>query len=86
MQFYLPDHPQIYQPTGWHPQFKLWGEYTLQPGARALFITDNIKENPDDLDGPLRQEFATVKLVDDFWTQYKGRPMTHLRIYLLTRE
>jgi 4-amino-4-deoxy-L-arabinose transferase-like glycosyltransferase len=86
VQFYLPDHPQIYQPTGWHPQFKLWGEYTLQPGARALFITDNIKENPDDLDGPLRQEFATVKLVDDFWTQYKGRPMTHLRIYLLTRE
>ena len=86
VQFHLPDHPQIYQPTGWHPQFKLWGEYTLAPGARALFITDNIKKNPGELDPPLLQEFNTVKLLDDFWTQYQGRPMTHLRIYLLTRD
>lgn len=86
VQFHLPDHPWIYQPTGWHPQFKLWGEYKLAPGSRALFITDNIKSKPNELDPPLLQEFSKVELVDDFWTQYKGREMTHLRIYLLTRE
>jgi 4-amino-4-deoxy-L-arabinose transferase-like glycosyltransferase len=86
VQFHLPDHPKIYQPTGWHPQFKLWGEYQLKPGTRALFISDNIKADPNELDHPLQQEFISAKLVDDFWTEYKGRPMTHLRLYLLTRD
>ena len=83
-QFYLPDHPKIYEPTGWHPQFELWGGYQVHPGTRALFITDDIRENPDDLGLPLTKEFTSHKLVDDFWTQYNGLDMAHIRIYLLT--
>jgi 4-amino-4-deoxy-L-arabinose transferase-like glycosyltransferase len=86
VQFHLADHPKIYQPTGWHPQFALWGGYALAPGTRALFITDDITQNPDALGRPLKQEFKNRQLVDDFWTQYRGQNMTHLRIYLLTND
>ena len=82
-EFYLADHPRVFQPTGAHPQFKLWGEYQLAPGARALFITSDIKENGDDLRPPLTEEFKTRELVDDFWTQQDGRKLSRFRIYLL---
>jgi hypothetical protein len=34
----------------------------------------------------LRDEFNSVELVDDFWSQHHGRPMTHFYIYLCTRS
>jgi 4-amino-4-deoxy-L-arabinose transferase-like glycosyltransferase len=80
-QFYLPDHPTVYQPTGWHPQFKLWGGYQLAPGTRALFITSG-KKNPKDKT-PLAQEFNPPELADDFWAQENGRDIKEFHIYFL---
>jgi 4-amino-4-deoxy-L-arabinose transferase-like glycosyltransferase len=85
-EFYLPDHPQVFQPTGHHQQFKLWGDYHLDPGTRALFITDDIRDNPDELQSPLKEEFKSRRLVDDFWTQENGRSVSHFRIYYLANS
>lgn len=81
-KFYLPDHPKVYQPTGWHPQFALWGGYQLTPGTRALFITTNNKGKIVKR-APLPSEFATIKQVDDFWTEQNGRKIKRFHIYYL---
>jgi 4-amino-4-deoxy-L-arabinose transferase-like glycosyltransferase len=84
MAFYLPDQPPTYllpEPYG-STQFTLWPGYHLQPGTRALYITD--ATNPA-LDA-LHKEFDQVKLVDHFWALHHGRPMTHFRIYLCSRN
>jgi 4-amino-4-deoxy-L-arabinose transferase-like glycosyltransferase len=80
-QFYLPGHPTVYQPTDWHPQFKLWGGYQLTPGTRALFIT-TAKKSPAEKT-PLDTEFGSPELVDDFWAQENDRNIREFRIYLL---
>lgn len=82
-EFYLADHPRVFLATGANPQFKIWGEYRLTPGTRALFITNDPQENGNDMGPPLTDEFKTRKLVDDFWNQYRGKNMWHFRIYLL---
>ncbi|MFA6963010.1 MAG: glycosyltransferase family 39 protein [Opitutaceae bacterium] len=82
-EFYLPDHPRGYQPTGWHPQFKLWGDYRLVPGTRALFVTYKMADSRAKLRDPLPEEFANAKLVDDFWTQEDGRNIKRFQIYCL---
>lgn len=82
-QFYLPDHPRIFQPTDRHPQFKLWGGYQLVPGTRALFITTAIQENATNLGAPFSTEFNPPKLADDFWAQENGRDIKRFQIYLL---
>jgi 4-amino-4-deoxy-L-arabinose transferase-like glycosyltransferase len=82
-QYYLADHPRVFLPTGWNRQYKLWGEYQLAPGECALFITNDIKEDPDNLKRPLKSEFQTRTVVDDFWTQRQGKNLTHFRIYLM---
>jgi len=82
-QFYLADHPRVYQPTGWHPQFDLWGGYYLAPDTRALFITTNDRENLTNLGAPLDKEFNPPELADEFWTQEGGRKIKRFRIYLL---
>jgi 4-amino-4-deoxy-L-arabinose transferase-like glycosyltransferase len=81
-QFYLPDHPRIYQPSGWHPQFMLWGDYHLTPGTRALFITTD--GNPSVVQKPpLQQQFQSATQVDDFWTEQHGRKIKQFHIYYL---
>ncbi|MDB6112792.1 MAG: 4-amino-4-deoxy-L-arabinose transferase [Pedosphaera sp.] len=85
-QFYLPGHPTVFLPTGWHPQFKLWGDYPLAADTRALFITNDIWDSADAIGSPLTAQFKTRQLVDDFWTQHQGRNMTRFQIYLLTRD
>jgi hypothetical protein len=82
-QFYLPDHPTVYQPTGWHPQFTLWGNYRLEPGTRALFITTDDNLSPAQR-APLSKEFGPPQLVDDFWARGNGRDIKRFHIYLLT--
>lgn len=82
-EFYLPDHPRVYQPTGWHPQFELWGDYRLHPGERALFITTDNKRTPEQK-LPLSKEFARSQLIDDFWTRAQGRNIKRFHVYLLT--
>jgi hypothetical protein len=86
-EFYLPDHPVIYQPTGMHPQFELWGGYKskLQSGERALFITTN-EQQPLVLKGNIADEFGAPELVDDFYTREQGRDIKRFRIFLLTAK
>jgi hypothetical protein len=85
MAFYLPDQPVTYllpAPYG-DSQFTLWPGYQLQPDTRALYVTDS---GNDTLPKTLQDEFAKIEVVDDFWAQHHGRPMTRFRIYLCTRE
>jgi 4-amino-4-deoxy-L-arabinose transferase-like glycosyltransferase len=85
MSFYLPDQPATYltpAPYG-TSQFTLWPGYEVLPETRALYVTD-------DPTGPapqiLQDEFNQVVLVDDFWSQHHGRPMTHFRIFYCSRD
>jgi hypothetical protein len=82
MAFYLPDQPVTYLlPEAYGAsQFDLWPGYHLQPGTHALYVTR--------LGAPknLAEEFNQVELVDDFWSQHHGRPMTRFFIYLCTRN
>jgi hypothetical protein len=86
MAFYLPDQPTTYllpAPYG-ASQFTLWPGYEKKAGTRALYVTG--QTNPEKAVPPaLREEFSSVELVDDFWAQHHGRPMTHFYIYLCTR-
>ena len=87
MAFYLPDQPTTYllpEPYG-ASQFGLWPGYRKQPDTRALYVTS--QTNPAKaVPQTLRDEFNSVELVDDFWAQHHGRPMTHFYIYLCTRS
>jgi hypothetical protein len=85
MAFYLPDQPTTYLPPAQYgeQQFTLWPGYELQPGTRALYVTDFIYDYQPK---SLHDDFSKIELVDDFWAQHHGRPMTHFRIYLCTRD
>jgi len=85
MAFYLPDQPVTYLLPAKYgdSQFTLWPGYDLQPDTRALYVTDSGK---DLLPKSLQDEFGKIELVDDFWAQHHGRPMTRFRIYLCTRD
>jgi len=85
MTFYLPDQPTTYLPpaTYGESQFTLWPGYQVQPGTRALYVTDDGNGAVPKI---LQDEFAKIELVDDFWTQHHGRPMTRFHIFLCTPE
>jgi hypothetical protein len=78
--FYLPDHPTTFLPPKPYgkSQFTLWPGYNVQSDTRALYVTTPGNPPPE----TLQQQFSDVQLVDDFWSQHNGRPMTHFRIYL----
>jgi 4-amino-4-deoxy-L-arabinose transferase-like glycosyltransferase len=80
MAFYLPDRPVTYLPPAPYgtSQFTFWPSYRLQPETHALFVTDSMEPPPK----ALQVDFTTIELVDDFWSQHHGRPMTRFRIYL----
>jgi 4-amino-4-deoxy-L-arabinose transferase-like glycosyltransferase len=81
MAFYLPDQPTTYmnpEPYG-STQFTLWPGYQVNPDTRALYVTTSM-DSPESI-----PEFNRVELVEDFWSQYHGRPMTEFRIYLYTK-
>ena len=83
MAFYMPCRPTTYvytQPYG-KSQFTLWPGYKVEPGTRALYVTDSMRPPPK----TLVQEFTRIEPMDDFWSQHRGRPMTRYRIYLCTR-
>jgi 4-amino-4-deoxy-L-arabinose transferase-like glycosyltransferase len=84
MAFYLPDQPTPYllPATYGDTQFTLWPGYEVHSGIRALYVTTSTKPPPK----KLLDEFNTVELVDDFWSQHHGRPMTRFRIYLCTHS
>jgi hypothetical protein len=85
MAFYLPDQPVTYLPPAQYgeTQFTLWLGYQLQPDTRVLFVTD---DGNGAVPKSLQDEFGKIELVDDFWTQHHGRPMTRFHIYLCTRD
>jgi hypothetical protein len=84
MRFYLPDHPITYLPDAPYgsSQFTLWPSYDLKPGTQALYVTDNMGPLPRKLE----EEFGESRLLDDFWSVYRGRASIHFRIYLLTHH
>jgi len=84
MAFYLPDQPTTYlqpEPYG-STQFTLWPGYDVGPGTRALYVTTSDGPPPESV----QKQFSKVELVDDFWSQYHGRPMTRFHIYLCTHD
>lgn len=84
MAFYLSDQPTTYllpEPYG-ATQFTLWPEYSVRPDSRALYVTTSTSPTPE----ILKDEFNKVELVDAFWSQHNGRPVTAFRIYLCTDE
>lgn len=83
MAFYLPGHPATYLPPAPYgsSQFTLWPGYTVTSDTRALFVTWNDGKPPK----KLQQQFPRVQLVDDFMTQYHGRSITRVRIFLCTQ-
>ena len=85
MAFYLPDQPATYLPPAKYgdSQFTLWPGYEVRPDTRALYVTDS---NKDALPKTLQDGFDKIELVDDFWAEHHGRPMTRFRIYLCTRS
>jgi hypothetical protein len=82
MAFYLPDQPTPYllPATYGDTQFTLWPGYDNRPDTRALYVTTSTETTHKTLPA----EFNQVKLVDDFWSQHHGRPVTHFYIYLCT--
>jgi hypothetical protein len=84
MQFYLPDHPFAYvqlEPYG-KSQFTLWPGYTVKGGTRALFVIVGKSQLPQEM----KNEFKHSQLVDDFWSEHRGRATTHFHIYLLSNS
>ena len=80
MQFYLPDHPETFlpkQPYG-ENQFTLWPDYKFSADSSVLFVAEARHHIPD----TLLRDFPDCQEVDDFWSQHRGRPMTHFKIYL----
>ena len=82
MAFYLADQPTPYllPATYGDTQFTLWPGYEVRPDTRALYVTTSAGPLPK----KLQEEFNQVELVDDFWSQHHGRPMTHFHIYYCT--
>ena len=84
MAFYLPDHPQTYVATEEYgkSQFSLWPPYKVEPGTRALFVTESVDRMPE----AIQREFTRQELVDDYWSQHRGQPVSHFKIFLCTRD
>jgi hypothetical protein len=84
MQFYLPDHPFIYLPPAPYgtTQYTLWPGYEVKPGTRALYVCDGKGLLPD----KVKDAFDDSQLVDDFWTDHKGRQTARFHVYLLTKN
>jgi 4-amino-4-deoxy-L-arabinose transferase-like glycosyltransferase len=82
MQFYMPDHPTTYLPTGNESQFKLWPSYEPAPGMRALFVTDSPRPPCETLSA----EFDSCVPVEHFWSMHMGRPMNEFWIYVLEKR
>jgi 4-amino-4-deoxy-L-arabinose transferase-like glycosyltransferase len=84
MQFYLPGHPVAYvqpEPYG-QSQFTLWPGYTVEHGTRALFVTMGKRQLPQ----RMKDDFNHSQLVDDFWSEHRGRATTRFRIYFLLND
>ena len=84
MQFYLSDHPVTYLPPAPYgkTQFTLWPGYAPGPGTRALYVSAGEKPLPQNM----KDAFSHSQMVEDFWTQYRGRATTHFRVYLLKKS
>ena len=82
MAFYLPDRPTTYMPPGPYgsSQFNLWPPYEVQPATRALYVA----WKPDAIPATLTNQFANIRLIEDFWARHEGRPMNRFYVYLCT--
>ena len=82
MTYYLPDRPTTYLSKGTYGknQFSLWPTYDPSH-TRALYVSQNSRPPP----AALKKDFPTCQLVDDFWAEHQGRPMTRFYIWLCTR-
>jgi 4-amino-4-deoxy-L-arabinose transferase-like glycosyltransferase len=87
IQFYLPDHPTTYVPkreVGGKSQFDHWPGYDLSAHSRALYVTQ-YEKSPKPVSDAVQRDFPDCRLVDEFQSLHRGRPMNRFRIYLCTR-
>jgi 4-amino-4-deoxy-L-arabinose transferase-like glycosyltransferase len=84
MQFYLPGHPFTYVPPApyGNSQFTLWPGYEVKSGTRALYVVD---AKPVLLK-PVKQQFEHSRVVDEFWSEFHGRPIDHFFVFLLWND
>jgi hypothetical protein len=84
MQFYLPDHPVTYLPPAPYgtSQFTLWPDYVISDATRALYV---VNERPL-LSEIVKDKFKQWRLIEDFWSQYNGRPTEHFFIFFLWND
>lgn len=84
MSWYLPDHPTTFIPNADHiqNQFSFWPGYTATPGTTALFVTDEI----DTIPARLKEEFASVEKVGEFWTTFRGKNLKRYVVYLCSNQ
>ncbi|MEM6885475.1 MAG: hypothetical protein AAF571_10615, partial [Verrucomicrobiota bacterium] len=81
--FYHPDRPLVYMPES----DKIENQYSFWPGysefmtheLSSLFVCRN-EEVPRD---SLYREFSEVRLIKEFDTTFKGRPLQRYRIFFL---
>jgi hypothetical protein len=83
LSYYLPDRPTTYIPHSKRieNQFSFWPTYTVKPGTKALFVTDNREGIPDEL----LAEFSRAQSVHMFDTTEHGRKLTHYDVFLLQK-
>jgi 4-amino-4-deoxy-L-arabinose transferase-like glycosyltransferase len=84
MQFYLPGHPFTYVPPApyGNSQFTLWPGYEVKSGTRALYVVD---AKPVLLK-TVKQQFEHSRVVDEFWSEFHGRPIDHFFVFLLWND
>ena len=81
LAFYLPGHPDTFMPDSDHVdcQFSIWPSYTqrFKPGDSGLLVSDS-----KDIPSVLKQQFASVDLVQEFPVTYGVRPIKNIYFYL----
>lgn len=79
MAWYLPGRPQTFVPNAdrIQNQFSFWPGYHAEPGATALFVTDEM----DTIPARLRQEYKSIEKVGTFWTKFQDRKLREYYIY-----
>jgi hypothetical protein len=63
-------------------QFTLWPGYTVRHGTRALFVTVGKAQLPQ----RVNDNFNHSQLIDDFWSEHRGRATARFHIYYLMND
>jgi 4-amino-4-deoxy-L-arabinose transferase-like glycosyltransferase len=83
MQFYMPDHPVTYLPPArWGTtQFTLWPGYNVEKSTRALYVDGDCK-----VSRKVKEQFNHCELVDEFSSEFRGRPIERFFVFILWND